>query len=1232
MEKLISEIKTITPDIDEQKIRAFLESADQEYRDSAVTERIVEHFQAVESITDTNPLRLLFRNTDDITEITVITMNFDSIFSIICGTLSAKGLSVISGSCHTLADNTPGRKRSLSCRKIIDIFHVPEIRQKNVKDGLFESLEQAVHLIIDNPAGGTEKACAMVREMAARRLLSVSMPVNRLLLPIDIEVRELENNLLRFTVRSEDTPFFLYSLSSAMSSSGISIEQVDIETENSMITDTFIFRVPEYNKISIADIKLYILLTKQFTYFLTNAPDPASAYERFENILKDILEQTDKRGITEYIKRPFILKELATILGTSQYLWEDFIRGQYEELIPLLSERGENEHFRYSDEPPADIRLEKILSGCTGEQDFIEKLNRFKDEEIFLMDLDHILNPDSDFRLLSRRLTRLAEAVCSAAAGECWRILSEKYGCPRIVTGEICPYGVFGLGKMGGEALGYASDIELLFIYSDNGYTDGAKPISNSRFFEDLVKKFLAMINAKREGIFSIDLRLRPWGKNSPLACSLEHFCSYYGPGGEAHSLEILSLVRLRGFSGSPGFIREIEQLRNDYLYSEGSIDLAELREARKIQLGQKQKVESINAKFSVGGLVDLEYAVQILQIEQGRKYPGLRTPSIHSALDEFVGIKLLERDEADGIIQAYQFLRKLINSLRMLRGSALDLYLPDTSSREFFHLAGRMGYRPLGDLTPENQLLVDFQTITARVRLFAEKRLGRNSLPPTDKRNIADLVLSESVSKEKIAGILKRSGLQNASRAFTNIRQMAGTGNQSKAFARVAVLAFRLLGETADPDMSLNNWERFTQNIQNPEDHYRKLLQQPMVLQIMLKIFAFSQYLSDILISRPNYFNWLMNRKILLSERTEAEMSEDLKYIEQSSQSDEDWLLEIRKFKKLEMLRISARDICNAADFNIITSEISALARAVINASLKRLWRREHPEGDCPIIILAFGKLGGGELNYSSDIDLAAIHIRESLSEKEERQYRKIIEQLGQTLSSHTDEGFAYRVDFRLRPFGSSGALVFSLNQLKDYYEKNASLWEFQAALRISPITGSPDEKEKVNNVIRDILSKPVDRDALIESSHINLLAAVERTVQKTHEGLNIKTGPGGIRFIEFLVQPLQLALASKDPRYICGNTLKSISLLSDLSIIDKTEAATMSENYIRLRKLEHVLQLFEDRQTHSLPSGEESLQAIARRAGEKSPEALLERTKVIMKENLGLYGKYIRAYRAEG
>jgi glutamate-ammonia-ligase adenylyltransferase len=751
-----------------------------------------------------------------------------------------------------------------------------------------------------------------------------------------------------------------------------------------------------------------------------------------------------------------------------------------------------------------------------------------------------------------------------------------------------------GLGKMGGAALGYASDIELLFVYSDAGSTGGPETLENAEFFARLAREVQRLVHAKREGIFHIDLRLRPYGDAGPLACSLESFCTYYARGGPAHSYEKLALVRLRSAGGDKAIGERIERIRDDMIYAAGSIDLGELRGLRERQAREKTRAETPNAKFSPGALVDMEYTVQILQVMHGAGEKRLRTPKLTQALDELASIGVLQSGEAVELVAAYHFFRRLINGLRMLRGSAHDLFLPAIDSNEYMHLARRSGYTPDREMSPAQKLHLDFETHTAEVRAFVERHFGRGSLPGAPAVNVADLILSDSIPAATRNATLEAKGFRDPARAFVNLRNIAGIGENGESpergrrslFARLAILACDILAQKPDPGMALNNWERFLHELPDPKAHLSGVLSQPMRLEILMSIFATSQFLADALVREPALLDFIGRSDVLNSRG--RNIAEDLARLRESSADRESWLDSLRGFRRREILLIGARDICLGIPTRTIMEEISALADAVIDAALGRI-RAEMNAVGFRFCVIAFGKLGGRELNYSSDIDLLGL-CDAAGGDDAMVKASTLMERLRADLSSHTTEGHAYRVDLRLRPYGSSGQLVFSLKSLLSYYEGPAALWELQALLKARPVAGDLGLGGEFLQGVKRLLTAP--RNPAVVTSSINRIRR-----EAAHGTTDVKVGLGGIRDVEFLVQGLQLIHAHENPGLVEANTLAALEILRSCGILPADAVERLSGDYIFLRRVEHFLQIYEDRQIHSLPRDPEQMRALARR-----------------------------------
>jgi glutamate-ammonia-ligase adenylyltransferase len=539
-----------------------------------------------------------------------------------------------------------------------------------------------------------------------------------------------------------------------------------------------------------------------------------------------------------------------------------------------------------------------------------------------------------------------------------------------------------------------------------------------------------------------------------------------------------------------------------------------------------------------------------------------------------------------------------------MLRGSALDLFLPEPSSDEYLHLARRMGYAADEELTPVQRLRLDFDTHTAFVRAFVEEHFGREILPVPGVGNVADLILSDALSREEARAIARRSGFENPERALVNLRSLASAGSSPASFARLAVLATDFLRSQPDPDMALNNWERFLGALEDPDEHFRLLLSQPKRLDILLRIFAGSQFLSDSLIREPEFFEWATMPDHLHAVRRRDQVEAVFKPLSRATVGTGRWRDQMRRFKRREILRIGIRDICLDVPIEEVMEELSLLAEALLQVELERLLEILGAGGkeSAAFCLLAFGKLGGGELNYSSDIDLLAISA-DPLEEAREELFRRVMDGLRKDLSVHTQEGAAYRVDLRLRPFGRSGELVSSVPRLIQYYREQAAVWELQALLKARPVAGNRRVGEVFLRECRALLSEPRPAEEIVSSLEKMRRKTRGRLNRGIESGRNIKLGGGGIRDVEFLVQGLQLTTirrqrdALEAQKLLCGNTLTALSALRQQGILTALEAETLRRDYLFLRRIEHYLQIFEDRQTHTLPKDTQELQALSRR-----------------------------------
>ncbi|MFH1761863.1 MAG: glutamate-ammonia-ligase adenylyltransferase, partial [bacterium] len=558
----IKGIMSFPGDAGEESVKEHISMLPQRYLECYEPKEIALHVKNINDIDNKNPLCVLLDKGDKkIIGCTVLAYDYVSLFSIITGVLTSMGFNIISGDIFTYAKALHNKKR-----KVVDRFagFIENRMEPESWAQEFEAALKTIVLIMEK--GEIETARQRVNEMVVRKLANSNLAHESVLFPVHMEIDNNEAEYTRLKVVSEDTPAFLYSLSNALTQRGVSIERVQIKTIENRIEDEIYFTDSQGRKIQnrelLDQVKLSVLFAKQFTYFLPKAPDPYLALNRFSRLLDDILKQPSQGQWFEMLSKPRNLGDLARLLGASDFMWEDFIRVQHEMLLPILEPHVDGRRFSIAETLEARLRHELGAAKSYEEQCTI--LNGFKDREIFLIDLDHIMDTTSnETAVLGDNLTNLAQIIVRISTDLVFKNLVKEYGIPKTVGDMQARFAVFGLGKFGGEALGYASDIELLTVYSDAGETNGSRKIANAEFFELFVKNLCTFIRAKREGIMTIDLQLRPYGKDGPLACSLESFCRYYGPGGNAHSYERLSLVRLRTIAGNVDFGAQVERLRD---------------------------------------------------------------------------------------------------------------------------------------------------------------------------------------------------------------------------------------------------------------------------------------------------------------------------------------------------------------------------------------------------------------------------------------------------------------------------------------------------------------------------------------------------------------------------------------------------------------------------------------------------------------------------------------------
>src|SRR5436309_5789785 len=482
---------------------------------------------------------------------------------------------------------------------------------------------------------------------------------------------------------------------------------------------------------------------------------------------------------------------------------------------------------------------------------------------------------------------------------------------------------------------------------------------------------------------------------------------------------------------------------------------------------------------------------------------------------------------------------------------------------------------------------------------------------------DLAALLTTSGAAAKRHHSSLRRHGFAAPAAALTNLHALTPAPRDCELLAPVFPRLLAELTAAPDPDMALNNLERYAAVVDRPV-FFGTLAAHPGAVGLLARLFGSSQFLADALRRRPNLLAWLLEPRTMrqwLADDLEADLAQTLAPFA----AREARMNALRRFKYRQLLRIASRDLLGDADLTVTTEELSRLA----DVCLAEAWRLADAtlraqygaplDGDgaeTALAVVGMGKLGGDELNYSSDIDLMFVYGADGETEggSEGRlangdYFARLVREIVALLESVTEEGYAFRLDLRLRPEGRMGPVVLSLEGYRTYYAERAELWERQALLKARACAGD----ERVGARFMELARSVVYRSGL-DASIVGSVRGMKQEIDRHQEdkaGENVKLGRGGIREIEFLVQALQLLYGGDDSWLRERNTLKMIFRLSERGYLAPDLGRMLSEAYAHLRTVGHRLQILHEFQTHTLPSSPLELGRLARRVGIAGPPA---------------------------
>jgi [glutamine synthetase] adenylyltransferase / [glutamine synthetase]-adenylyl-L-tyrosine phosphorylase len=465
----------------------------------------------------------------------------------------------------------------------------------------------------------------------------------------------------------------------------------------------------------------------------------------------------------------------------------------------------------------------------------------------------------------------------------------------------------------------------------------------------------------------------------------------------------------------------------------------------------------------------------------------------------------------------------------------------------------------------------------------------------------LKDLLLAARLERQQVEALLSPYGFTDPLKADANLQAMAAEPAERELLAEIVEELFKCVSLAADPDQALTYLERFAAAAIHKLRLFTHLKDSPRALEILTKTLGGSPYMAEILIRDPQHFYWVSDPQVLHSARNARSIKAELLHTLKLLEDEEKQLDYLRFFKRRQMLHIGVRDLLRVCSVEETLAALSVAADALITAAY---WisARQHETAASAFTILAMGKLGGGELNFSSDVDLMYVYQSDDLDH-----LRGLALKVTAALNDFTAEGYVYRVDLRLRPEGRAGYIADSLAGYERYYKTRLSNWERLALLKARPVAGNRGLGRRFLDMIHPfVYEMPFDSRSLEEIRGMRSKMDEQMSLRQQRDR-NVKLGTGGIREIELIAQCLQIRHGGLLPRLRVRNTLKALEALRHESLLSEEDCANLKTAYVFLRDVENKLQMVNDAQTHSLPRDHQELTTCARLIGYSEAEPFL-------------------------
>jgi glutamate-ammonia-ligase adenylyltransferase len=836
----------------------------------------------------------------------------------------------------------------------------------------------------------------------------------------------------------------------------------------------------------------------------------------------------------------------------------------------------ETETLAAIDRPYSRAEMEAFLGPLAaaweqaGDENLLKRALRLLKHRVWLRTAARDISGHAPLEEVTGAFSDVAEICVRAAQNFYAAELAARHGEPQNPDGSTMELAVIGMGKLGGRELNVSSDIDLIYLYPEEGQTAGPSPLSHHEFFVRLGRKISGAIseNTADGYVFRVDLRLRPWGESGPLAMSyamLEDYLTLHGRPWERYAW-----IKGRALTGSRN--GELDSIVRPFVFRK-YLDFGAYHSLRELHAQIRAEVvrkdRQNNIKLGPGGIREIEFIAQVFQLIRGGHVPALRIKPTMEVLKTLASQDLLPSESAGHLLEAYRFLRKLEHRLQYLDDAQTQTLPSDAQSQGLIAQAMR-----LPDWTALMQELSRHRNKVTQhfEQVFAAPQTDQSAHP------LQPVWLDPATQEAALAALGYRRAADSATR-LAQLREASRLKFTEPSRIRVDSLMppiIELAAQQSRPDEALARLADLIEAIARRQTYLALLAEYPAVLNQLARLFSASPWAAQLVTRQPQLLDQLIDPRQLFATPDWAVLARRLQEALDEENGDMEAQMDrLRRFKQAQTLHLLAQDVAGKLRLETLSDHLAALADLLLAETMKRAWAtlpKRHLETP-RFAIIGYGNLGGKELGYASDLDL--VFLFDDDTPDAGVHYARLVQKLSTWLTTTTGAGVLYDTDLRLRPDGASGLLVSSVEAFENYQRHHAWTWEHQALTRARFVCGDALVGQKFEAIRRAILTLPRDT-AKLKGDVLSMRQKMRDGHQNPTELFDIKHDAGGIVDVEFAVQYLILLHSREQPSLL--DNVGNIALLKrcgELGLLPAELAGNAADAYRELRRAQHTVKL---------------------------------------------------------